>query len=132
MHSCVPSFNDFVYRHMLAGLSATIIEAPSDISITFLEEHKHLQICKNFSVEAGRDGRLEIASASPLRPRPQMIPTVFQGKGIGAMTASVLAALLGSAIIYCYTDRSLKVAKTKLEEAEERAKDGDVVFSSDR
>lgn len=92
-------------RHMASGLAVTMIEAPLELQSTLQVPKNHYDVCAagNTPVAGNAAGNtknyLDLTGAN-VSPKP--LPNGFTARGIVALVFSVLAALIGMAVIAWY------------------------------
>jgi len=95
-------FHCHIEWHVDQGLIATMVEAPLEIQKTLTIPQNHIDTCQAAGVPyagnaaANTKNFLDLSGAN-VAPKP--LPAGFTPRGIVAMTFSVIAALLGLAVI---------------------------------
>jgi iron transport multicopper oxidase len=94
-----------ILRHVVAGLSATIIESPLDLQSSLQIPEDHYAVCKAAGIAtagnaAGNTNNpLDLTGANTDAGR---LPAGFTARGIVALVFSCVAAFLGCAVIAWY------------------------------
>ncbi|KAI9818620.1 MAG: hypothetical protein M1832_004393 [Thelocarpon impressellum] len=98
-------FHCHIEWHVRSGLTATMVEAPTELQKTLQVPPDHLQACKDLGVPtegnaAGNTGDLFNLTGANVSPDP--LPAGFTPRGIVALVFSILSAFLGVAVIAWY------------------------------
>jgi len=98
-------FHCHIEWHVDQGLIATMVEAPLELQKSLVIPQSHFDTCANGKIPyagnaAGNTKDFLDLTGANVQPAP--LPAGFTARGIVAMTFSVLAALLGLAVITWY------------------------------
>lgn len=88
--------------HVISGLSATMIEAPTEMQKTLNIPEDHYAVCKAqgspfVGNSAGNTVNFLDLTGANVSPPP--LPAGFEARGIVALVFSIISALLGVAVI---------------------------------
>jgi len=112
-------FHCHIEWHMDQGLIATMIEAPLDVQKSQTIPQNHFDACTAGKIPyagnaaANTEDVLDLKGASKA---PKPLPSGFTARGIVAMTFSVLAAVIGCAVIAWYGMADMGAASIASEE----------------
>jgi iron transport multicopper oxidase len=92
-------------RHTIAGLVATLVEAPADLQSALKVPQVQLDACKDLGIPTAGNAAGNTQDPLDLQGAavsPGFIPNGFTARGIVAMVFSCVAAFLGMAVIVWY------------------------------
>lgn len=98
-------FHCHIEWHVDQGLIATMIEAPLDLQKTLTIPQNHIDACAAGKIPSAGNAAgntVDFFNLKGANEAPKPLPAGFTARGIVAMTFSVLAAVLGCAVIAWY------------------------------